>query len=157
MLIACLVVLCANMADGIHGQKVFALHLQPCNTTAYAVSQTAEIGFGEKERCILANFKSGGHPSIGRHCTAAMSHDAHRAGGHPPITTVERPKASMYSWCLYYVEKEKIEALAILNYSIHEKALLIYIGMHKVYRLIKSSTNILQNQHSTLIFQPVWL
>ena len=54
MLIACLVVLCANMADGIHGQKVFALHLQPCNTTAYAVSQTAEIGFGEKEAKIDA-------------------------------------------------------------------------------------------------------
>ena len=49
------------MADGIHGQKVFALldaaaqSAQPgCNTTAYAVSQTAEIGFGEKEAKIDA-------------------------------------------------------------------------------------------------------
>ena len=41
------------MADGIHGQKVFA-SAAACNTTAYAVSQTAEIGFGEKEAKIDA-------------------------------------------------------------------------------------------------------
>ena len=41
------------MADGIHGQKVFALLLQLA-LAAYAVSQTAEIGFGEKEAKIDA-------------------------------------------------------------------------------------------------------